>query len=128
MAHRRIRSGGPYEEKVGYSRVVVTDDGWIYLAGTVGQDHATGEIPKDVTEQCRLALGHISAALEKAGASFGDIVRVNYVLPDRRDFEPCWPQLREAFGPEPPTSMMIVAGLADPAMKIEIEVTAKLRD
>lgn len=126
MAHRRLRSGGPYEEKVGYARAVVTDDGWVYLAGTVGQDHATGEIPEDVVNQCRLALDHIGAALDRAGASFADAIRVTYVLPDMRDFEPCWPILRETFGENPPASMVIQAGLADPAMKIEIELTAKI--
>ncbi len=126
MVHRRIRSGGPFEEKIGYVRAVVTDDGWVHVSGTVGQDHATGEIPEDVVAQCRLALGHIETALRNAGSSFSDAVRVTYVLPDRRDFEPCWPLLREAFGAHPPAAMMIEAGLVDPAMKIEIELTAKI--
>ncbi len=126
MAHRRIRSGGPYEEKVGYARAVVTDDGWVFLAGTVGQDHATGEFPDDVTDQCRLALAHIAAALQAAGAGFADAVRVTYILADMRDFEPCWPLLRDAFGAHPPAAMAVEAALADPAMKIEIELTAKL--
>ena len=123
---RRIRSGSPFEPKVGYCRAVVTDDGWVFLAGTTGQDHATGTYPEDVIDQCRLALGHIERALTEAGASFSDVVRVNYVFPDAADFEPCWPILSGTFGAEPPASMMIVAGLASPEMKIEIEVTAKL--
>ena len=56
-----------------------------------------------------------------------DIVRVHFILPRREDFEPCWPVLKEYLGNVRPASTMIVAGLADPRMKIEIEVTARRR-
>ncbi|MCK4713779.1 MAG: RidA family protein [Marinosulfonomonas sp.] len=125
MSITRIESGSAYEPKIGYCRAVVAD-GWVLVSGTVGNDHATMTTPENVVAQCELALGHISAALAGAGASFADVVRVNYILPDRRDFEPCWPLLRAAFGDNPPAATMIEAGLIDPAMKIEIEVTARL--
>ncbi len=125
MSITRIESGSAYEPKIGYCRAVVAD-GWVLVSGTVGNDHATMTTPENVVAQCELALGHISAALARAGASFADVVRVNYILPDRRDFEPCWPLLRAAFGDNPPAATMIEAGLIDPAMKIEIEVTARL--
>ncbi len=123
MPIKRIASGSAYEPKIGYCRAVVTD-GWVLVSGTTGNDHATMTTPKSVVEQCELALGHIAAALQNAGASFADVVRVNYILPDRGDFEDCWPLLRAAFGDNPPAATMIEAGLIDPAMKIEIEVTA----
>ncbi len=123
--HRRLSSGSAYEPRIGYCRAVATDDGWIHVAGTTGTDPATMQVPEDVRDQCRLALGIIERALEEAGATFRDVVRVRYILPDRRDFEPCWPLLAEAFGAQPPAATMIEAGLIDPAMKIEIEVTAK---
>jgi len=66
-----------------------------------------------------------SRALADAGASFADVVRVRYILPDAADFEPCWPMLRRCFGTVRPAATMIAAGLADPRMKIEIEVTAR---
>ncbi len=125
MSIRRISSGSPYEPQAAYCRAVVAD-GWVFISGTTGQDHATGEIPPGVVEQCRLALMHVGAALERAGASHADIVRVRYILPDRNDFPACWPLLREAFGDNPPAATMIEAGLIDPKMKIEIEVTARL--
>jgi enamine deaminase RidA (YjgF/YER057c/UK114 family) len=53
------------------------------------------------------------------------VVRVRYLLPDRADFEPCWPTLRAAFGTVRPAATMMVCGLADPAMRIEIEVDAR---
>ncbi len=125
MSIKRISSGSAYEPKIGYCRAVVAD-GWIFVAGTTGNDHATMTTPENVVDQCELALGHIQAALQSVGADFADVVRVNYTLPDRNDFEACWPNLRKAFGDNPPAATMIEAGLIDPVMKIEIEVTARL--
>jgi enamine deaminase RidA (YjgF/YER057c/UK114 family) len=76
------------------------------------------------TEQC---LKNIEAALREAGATMADVVRVTYVLPDGASFPQCWPVLRQYFGSVRPAAMMISAGLADPRMKIEIEVTARKR-
>lgn len=127
MAIHRISSGSAYEPKIGYCRAVVVD-GWVHVSGTTGTDHKTMTVPDDVVEQCRLALEIIERALSEAGASFDDVVRVHYILPDRKDFEPCWPLLSKAFSSHPPAATMIEAGLIDPAMKIEIEVTARLPD
>ena len=120
---RSILSGAPWETLVGYARAVVSGD-FVFVAGTVGRDPVNGMLPATVTDQCTNALAIIAAALAEAGASFADVVRVTYYLPDRADFEPCWPQLRAAFGANPPASTVIFADLIDPAMKIEIEVTA----
>ena len=122
---QRIASGSAWEPKIGYARAVVAD-GWVLVSGTTGTDHATMTLPPDVRDQCQLALDIIGRALAQAGATFADVVRVTYVLPDRRDFAPCWPILAATFGAHPPAAMMIEAGLIDPAMKIEIEVTARL--
>ncbi len=94
----------------------------VYVSGTTGFD-AAGQMPAAVEDQCANALAIIARALAEAGASFADVVRVTYILPDRADFEPCWPQLAAAF-PNRPAATMFVAGLIDPAMRIEIEVTA----
>ena len=121
---RRVRSGSPYEARVGYCRAAATD-GWIFVAGTTGRDAATGAVPDDVVDQCRAALAIIADALAEFGAGLGDVVRVRYILPDRADFPACWPVLQATFGAAPPAATMIEAGLIDPAMKIEIEVTAR---
>ena len=120
---RSIHSGAPWEALVGYARAVVSGD-FVFVAGTIGRDPVTGLVPEAVTDQCAIALSIIEAALTQAGASFADVVRVTYYVADRADFEPCWPQLRAAFGTHPPASTVLVAGLLDPSMKIEIEVTA----
>lgn len=122
MSIRRISSGGAFESKVGYCRAVVAG-GFVHVAGTV----ATGpDVPEDVVVQCRSALKCINTALIEAGAGFEDAVRVRYILPDRREFEACWPLLCETFGANPPVATMIESGLIDPRYKIEIEVTALL--
>jgi enamine deaminase RidA (YjgF/YER057c/UK114 family) len=123
----RIATGSIWEPKVGYARAVVAG-GWVHVSGTTGTEAATGQIPASVTDQCALALSIIGTALTRAGARFADVVRVMYILPDRADFEPCWPLLRDVFGAHPPAATMIEAGLIDPRHKIEIEVTAWIGD
>lgn len=120
---RLIGSGSTFEEQIGYSRAVVMGE-WVFVSGTTGFDYAAMTISDDVVEQAEQCLKNIEAALTEAGATLDDVVRVVYVLPDGADFEPCWPVLRRYFGTARPAAMMISAGLADPRMKIEIEVTA----
>ena len=123
MKRQRITSGAIYEEQIGYSRAVVAGD-WVFVSGTTGFDYATMAIADDVVAQAEQCLRNIATALAQAGCSLDDVVRVNYVLPDGRDFEACWPVLRQHFGKAKPAAMVITAGLLDPRMKIEIEVTA----
>jgi enamine deaminase RidA (YjgF/YER057c/UK114 family) len=127
VARRLISSGSKFEADIGYSRVVV-DGEWAFVAGTTGFDYDAMTISDDVADQVRQTLENISAALREAGFSPADIVRANYILPRAQDWPACWPVLREYFGEIRPASTMIVAGLADPRMKIEIEVTAKRSD
>lgn len=122
---RLISSGSPFEADIGYSRALVDGD-WVFVSGTTGFDYATMTISDDVAEQAAQTLRNIAAALADAGSGFADVVRVRYILPDSHDFPACWPALRQAFGAVRPAATMISAGLADPRMKIEIEVTARL--
>ncbi len=116
----RIASGGPWEDRVGYCRAVVAG-GLVHVAGTTARGP---DVPNGVVAQCRSALAIIGQALAEAGSGFDRAVRVTYILPDPADFAPCWPLLRETFGAHPPAATMIVAGLIDPAFRIEIELTA----
>ncbi len=120
----RIFSGSTFETDIGYARAVVSGE-WIFVSGTTGFDYETMAIAPDVVSQCARALRNIEWALAQAGAGLRDVVRVHYLLPDRADFPPCWPLLREAFGGAAPAATMMVAGLSDPRMRIEIEVTAR---
>jgi enamine deaminase RidA (YjgF/YER057c/UK114 family) len=123
---RWIESGSTFELQIGYARAVVDGD-WIFVSGTTGFDYVTMAISDDVVAQAEQCFKNIGAALAEAGSGFGDVVRVRYILPDAADFEPCWPVLRRHLGVARPAATMIVAGLLDPRMRIEIEVTAKRR-
>ncbi|MFN3970135.1 MAG: RidA family protein [Gemmobacter sp.] len=125
MTRQHISSGSTFEAAIGYSRAVVCD-GWVFVSGTTGYDYATMTLAEGVTAQCRQTLANISAALEQAGCSFDDVVRVRYILPDPAEWPACWPLVSEAFAIARPAATMIVAALQDPAMRIEIEVTARV--
>ena len=125
MARKLISSGSTFEETMAYSRAVVEGD-WIFVSGTTGFEYSNMTIQDDVVAQCDQCFRNISAALDKAGASLKDVVRVTYMLPVAADFEACWPVLRKYFGEIRPAATMMEVGLADPRMKIEIEVTARL--
>lgn len=126
MTRRLISSGSAFEQEIGYSRAVV-DGEWIFVSGTTGFDYRTMTIADDVVVQAEQCLKNIEAALAEAGASLADVVRVHYLLPDAKDFPPCFPVLRRFFGEIRPAATMWTAGLADPRMRIEIEVTARRR-
>jgi enamine deaminase RidA (YjgF/YER057c/UK114 family) len=126
MSRRLISSGSKFEAEIGYSRAVV-DGEWVFVSGTTGFDYATMTISDDVAAQADQCLKNIAAALAQAGATLADVVRVTYILPTASDFPACWPVLRTYFGESRPAATMFAAGLTDPRMKIEIEVTARLR-
>jgi enamine deaminase RidA (YjgF/YER057c/UK114 family) len=123
MTRQLISSGSTFEADIGYSRAV-RQDPWVFVSGTTGFDYSTMTIPDGIEAQTEQCLNNIQAALETAGASLADVVRVTYVLPDGEEFPKCWPVLKKYFGDVRPAAMMISAGLADSRMKVEIEVTA----
>jgi enamine deaminase RidA (YjgF/YER057c/UK114 family) len=126
MTRKLVSSGSSFENDIGYSRAVIDGD-WVFVSGTTGFDYPTMTIADDVVSQCRQAMRNVATALAQADASIGDIVRVRYMLPRREDFERCWPVPREYLGEVRPAATMIQAGLSDPRMKFEIEVTARRR-
>ncbi len=126
----RRTDGAPFDffgihvrEEHCYSRAVVDGD-WVFVSGTTGFDYSTMTIQDDAVAQCEQALKNIEAALKQANSSFADVVRVHYLMTDAGDFERCWPAMGKVFGEVRPACTMMVVGLADPRMKIEIEVTA----
>jgi enamine deaminase RidA (YjgF/YER057c/UK114 family) len=123
MKRMLISSGSTFEVEIGYSRAVAQGD-WVFVSGTTGFNYSSMTISDDLVEQTEQCLRNIEAALAKAQANLRDVVRVRYVLPNGSDFPKCWPVLRKYFGDVRPAAMMICAGLSDPRMQIEIEVTA----
>ena len=121
---QQISSGSPFESDMAYSRAVVDGD-WVFVSGTTGYDYKTMTISDDVGVQTEQCFKNIAWALEQAGASLKNIVRVHYILPNAADFPQCWPAMRKYLGDVRPAATMFSAGLADAKMKIEIEVTAR---
>ena len=127
MPRKLISTGSPFEKTAGYSRAVIDGD-FAFVAGTTGYDYATMIIPPDVTSQARNCFKTIGAALKEGGFEMADIVRATYYITDPADAEPFLAVCGEVFGEiRPATTLLVVAGLYKPEMKIEIEVTAKRR-
>ncbi|MDX1521622.1 MAG: RidA family protein [Anaerolineae bacterium] len=124
MPRRLISSGSTFERQMSYSRAVVEGD-WVFVSGTTGFNYQTMTIAEDVVEQAEQCFLNIEVALREANCTLADIVRVRYYFPNRDDFEPCWPVFRKYLGEVRPAATMLVTGLADPRMRIEVEVTAR---
>ena len=122
-----ISSGSSFEKVAGFSRAVVDGD-WIFVSGTTGYDYATMTIAPDLESQTRQAFRNIGKALEQAGAGFDDVVRVHYYLTSQDDFKKAAPIFGEFLGKARPAATALICGLVEPAMKIEIEVTARRRE
>jgi|TARA_B110000093_G_scaffold138620_1_gene148767 enamine deaminase RidA (YjgF/YER057c/UK114 family) len=118
-----ISSGTKFEKEIGYSRAVVQGN-WVVVSGTTGYNYETMTIEDDIISQTEQCLINISNALIQAGSNLDEVIRVTYILTDATEFEKCWSTLRKYFGKIRPAATMFSAGLADPKMKIEIQVTA----
>lgn len=127
MSRRLISTGSPFEKSAGYSRAVVDGD-FAFVAGTTGYDCATMVMPVDVTSQTRNCFKTIEAALKEAGFAMADIVRATYYVTDADNADAVLAVCGETLGDiRPAATILVVAGLYKPEMKIEIEVTAKRR-
>ncbi len=125
MSRQRISSGTPFEDLASFSRAVVDHD-MVYVSGTTGMDRETGTFPDSASDQTRLALRHIENALGEAGASMADILRIVVYIVDRDDLNPVCEVIGEVFADIRPANTTIIAALALPEMKVEIEVTARI--
>lgn len=125
MNRKHISSGSEFESKIGYSRAVVDGD-YVFVSGTTGYNYETMSISNDSIEQAEQCFKNIEKALIQAGSCIDNIVRVHYIYPNKLDFEPCWPVFQKYLANAKPAATMFVAGLLDEAMKLEIEVTARL--
>jgi enamine deaminase RidA (YjgF/YER057c/UK114 family) len=128
MPRRLISTGSPFEKAAGYSRAVIDGD-FAYVAGTTGYDYATMTMPADVTSQTRNCFKTIEAALKDGGFAMADVVRAIYYVTDVKDADAVLAVCGENLGDiRPAATILVVASLLKPEMKIEIEVTAKRRN
>jgi enamine deaminase RidA (YjgF/YER057c/UK114 family) len=122
---QRVSTGSPFEQKFGYSRAVRHED-TIYVSGTTGYDYAVMQMPESVGEQARNALQTIDRALREAGSSIEDTVRVVYYVADAAYIDEVVAAVGPVFKDIRPAATMLVVKLIEAAMKIEIEVTARI--
>jgi enamine deaminase RidA (YjgF/YER057c/UK114 family) len=128
MIGERIYSGSPYEEQAGYARAVVVDD-WVFVSGTTGFDPDAQDLsyPEDVETQCENCFRNIARALEQAGASLDDLVRVVIFVTSQEEFERIIPIIRKHCYAARPANTTVFAKLVAPHMRVEVEATAKIR-
>jgi enamine deaminase RidA (YjgF/YER057c/UK114 family) len=127
MPRHLVSTGSPFEKTAGYSRAVIDGD-FAFVAGTTGYDYATMTMPADVTSQTRNCFKTIQQALKDGGFAMADIVRATYYLTDAKYADEHFAVCGEVLGEiRPAATLLVVAGLYKPEMKVEIEVTAKRR-
>jgi enamine deaminase RidA (YjgF/YER057c/UK114 family) len=127
MSRRLISTGSPFEKTAGYSRAVIDGD-FAFVSGTTGYDYKTMTMPGDITSQSRNCFRTIEQALKDGGFAMADIVRATYYITDARDADAHFAVCGEVLGEiRPAATLLVVAGLYKPEMKVEIEVTAKRR-
>jgi enamine deaminase RidA (YjgF/YER057c/UK114 family) len=125
MSRRLISTGSPFEKTAGYSRAVIDGD-FAFVSGTTGYDYATMTMPADVTSQTRNCFKTIEAALKDGGFAMADIVRATYYITNAADADAVFAVCGEKLGDiRPAATILVVASLYKPEMKVEIEVTAK---
>ncbi len=127
MSRRLISTGSPFEKTAGYSRAVVDGD-FAFVSGTTGYDYATMTMPADIASQARNCFDTIEKSLKEGGFSMADIVRATYYVTRAEDADALFAVCGERLGEiRPAATLLVVAALLKPEMKVEIEVTAKRR-
>jgi enamine deaminase RidA (YjgF/YER057c/UK114 family) len=119
-----ISSGSEFESKIGYSRAIVDGD-YVFVSGTTGYNYQEMSISENVVEQAEQCFQNIEKVLKEAGSSIKDIVRITYILPNKKNFELCWPVFLKWLDSVRPAATMFEAGLINEDVKIEIQVTAR---
>lgn len=125
-ARRTHSSGGAYEQRWGYARAVRTGER-VLVSGCTGSVDGTVADPGDAAAQADRALRTALQAIEALGGGIGDVVRTRMYLVRRQDCESVGQVHRRWFAEiRPAATMVLVAGLVDEEMLVEIEVEARV--
>ena len=124
MNRKRISSGSEFEKVAGYSRAICDGDE-VFVSGTTGFDYEKMSISPDIVEQTHQTFRNIQAALNEAGCTLDDTLRVRCYLVNAEDSKIVWPIFGQYFAKAQPANTTVICGLVDTRMKIEIEVTAR---
>lgn len=126
MAERiRVSSGTPWEAQVGYSRAIRVGN-MVWVAGTTASNEQGELVGRgDPYAQTKYILEKIERALKQAGARMEDVVRVEIFVTDISRWQEIGRAHAEVFGHIRPANFMVeIKGLVDPAMLVEVAVTA----
>ena len=109
-----------------YSQAALVGGGarWLVISGQVGLT-PEGRLDHDPEEQIGQALRNLGAVLSAHGMGPRNVVKVTVFLTDR-ELVPLWREARDAFfdGHAPASTLLLVAGLADPRFQVEVEAEA----
>ena len=123
---RLFSSGGPYETRFGYSRALRTGDR-IVVSGCTSMVDGHVRHPGDAAAQIRVALDAALEAVAALGGCAGDVVRTRIYVVNRSDCESVGVVHGERFAQvRPVATMVLVAGLIDEAMLVEVELEARI--
>ena len=124
-ARRCISSGGPWEASVGYSRALVVGDRCLVSGTTDAGPDGRSLHPGDPAGQARAAFEIIARALAAAGMTLADVARTRMYVTDRAHVAAVTGVHGELFGSvRPVATLVVVAGLIDPTLLVEVEVEA----
>jgi enamine deaminase RidA (YjgF/YER057c/UK114 family) len=124
LSRTLISSGSPFEKEAGYSRAVVDGD-WVFVSGTTGYDYTAMTMPEGMEAQTRNTFITIQNVLEEASTAMADIVRVRYYITKRSDAAALMKVAGDVLGDIRPAATLIICGLLEEEMLVEIDVTAK---
>jgi enamine deaminase RidA (YjgF/YER057c/UK114 family) len=123
---RRVSSGSPFEETIGFSRALRSGSR-VLVSGTA-PIWPDGSCPDDPGIQARRCFEIVLRALAELGATADDVVRTRMYVCRVEDAEAVGAAHAEAFGrTRPAATMVVVGGLLDPRWRVEVEAEAELQ-
>ncbi|MDJ0953956.1 MAG: RidA family protein [Acidimicrobiia bacterium] len=124
MTRMQVESGSPYEKLYGFSRGLRRGRR-VEIAGTAPIPEPGDAVAPTAYEQMRRCGEIVTKALQQMGSSADEVVRTRMYITDAADADEVGRAHGELFGvARPVATMVVVAGLLDPAWKVELEVEA----
>ncbi|EMF55387.1 MULTISPECIES: RidA family protein [Streptomyces] len=121
---RRVQSGSPWEESIGFARAVAAGDR-VLVAGTTAFRGEVLHGEGDPYEQAKVAFTSAVQALGEFGLGAEAVIRTRMYLTHMRDVEAVGRAHKEIFDPvRPAATLLVVEGFVDPRILVEVEIEA----
>ena len=108
-----------------YSPAIVTDD-YVFCAGQIGRDAASGDMPDGIEAQTELVIKNLEAVLNAAGCTFADVVKTTCFLADIADYGAFNAVYNRFMSDPPPARSTFQVGALPMGARVEIEAIAVL--